>query len=88
MCRIDSRTVRTEKSGKDLDSARVMSNVFCTQPQNNSNFFDSDFTLSMMQWAQVVTHDVSGTSGKGGEFKRFMYTEHLNEANKVVDRDS
>lgn len=51
-----------------------MSNVFCTEPKNSSAFLDSDFTLSMMQWAQLVTHDVSGTAGKGGEFIQYTYT--------------
>lgn len=75
---------RTQKSGKELNSARVISNIFFTeQKEGVSANFDTEFSLSMMIWSQVVTHDVSGTSGKSGErnkvadFNNFGSVNHL-----------
>lgn len=62
---IDVREIRNQKSGKPLDSARVMSNVMFGEQKEKS--VDKEFTLSMMQWGQVAAHDVSGTSGKKGQ---------------------
>lgn len=60
--------IRTQQNGKELNSARVLSNIFFTEPkENNPMSYDPVFTLSMMQWGQVIAHDVSGTLGKKGE---------------------
>lgn len=68
---IDYMVIRTQRDGKELNSARVLSNIFFTEPNENNRAiksFDPVFTLSMMQWGQAITHDVSGTLGKQGEY--------------------
>lgn len=66
----DTRIIRTQRDGTELNSARVISNIFFTEQKEKN--LDKEFTLSMMQWGQVVSHDITGTSGKTGKLNKTM----------------
>lgn len=65
----DPKTSTLKQSdGSFFNSARVLSNIFLTSlDDNNPSNRDTQYTLSMMQWAQLVTHDIVNTRGKSGK---------------------
>lgn len=79
ICVIDNKKdFRIQKDGEELNSARVISNIFFTeQKEGVSANFDTEFSLSMMIWSQATTHDISGTSGKSGESNEIASFNHF-----------
>ncbi|XP_050433058.1 peroxidase-like [Adelges cooleyi] len=54
--------IRTQKSGRNLDTPRVLSDIFFT----DLNFEDDLYTMSVMQWGQLIAHDVTLSPTKNG----------------------
>lgn len=71
---IDHWKIRKQHDGTPFNSARVISNIFFTDPKPKDTNFNCDtvFTLNMMQWAQALTHDMIGTAPKSGELKFYI----------------
>lgn len=64
----DNTKMLKQSDGSLFNSARVLSNIFFTSLNDtNPNNQDKCFTLSMMQWAQLVTHDMVNTRGQSGK---------------------
>lgn len=69
---VDDKSIRTQKSGKPLVSPRVVSNTLFGEQREKC--IDNVFTLSLMQWGQVITHDIMGTAKKLGEYANILIT--------------